>query len=66
MSYCSYRFWFMTISGLSNNENQFHCACALCVFHCLMHFKLLFDHSAMNDGTRKTLSVNDCLMSAKQ
>ena len=35
-------------------------------FCCLIHFQSLFDFSAMNNGTIKTLNVNYCLMSAKQ
>ena len=31
-----------------------------------MPFQLLFDLSAMNNGTRKSLSVNCCLMSVKK
>ena len=51
--------------GIMKNQNQCHCACSLCVSRSLVHFQQLFDHSALNDGTRKTLSACRCLMTAK-
>ena len=39
---------------------------AALVFRYFIHFQSLFDCSAMTDEARKLLSVNSCLMSAKQ
>ena len=49
----------------TKNVISFNCTVTMGMHSYWVHFQSLFGHSAMNDGTRKSLSPHGSLVSAK-